>query len=338
MESCVDKALVFNPLISRQVRIIAVILAAFYCSPLRGAPLTTIDQNPLTAIYGLPLPHDARLPQAGAGSLTASLNLSNMIIIDDSPGELLFMDGETHRINLILDHGLNRDWSLRLQLPWMEHVPGFLDRPIDRFHEIFGLLEGERPTQPRDRLLFNILREGEQLVYIDSRRSGAGDPQLILNRQLHLSEQAAYSFSGAIKMPGGDSVDLAGSGATDLALWTAAWWRITETLEGSASVGLLLPGEGDILQQYQADQAAFGHAGLQWQAFRATMLKLQLDWHTRFYENLNSGFVGDVLQFSFGGAWRLTGNTALDFSLTEDIMVDASPDANFNISLRLSYE
>jgi hypothetical protein len=322
----------------RPNQIIAVILAGFYCSPLCSAPLPTVDQNPLISIYGLPLPHDARLPQAGSGGFTASLNLSNMIVIDASPDELLFMDGETHRVNLILDHGLSNDWSLRLQLPWIEHVPGFLDRPIDRFHEIFGLLEGERPTQPRDRLLFDIEREGERLLYIDSRRSGVGDLQIILNRQIHSNESVAWSLAAGVKAPIGDSAQLAGSGATDASFWTAAWWRIAETLEGSASVGLLFPGEGNILPQYQTDQVAFGHAGLQWQAWRTTMLKLQLDWHSRFYENLDTGFLSDVLQFSFGGAWRLTHNTTLDFSLTEDIKVDASPDANFNINLRLSYD
>jgi hypothetical protein len=53
---------------------------------------------------------------------------------------------------------------------------------------------------------------------------------------------------------------------------------------------------------------------------------------------MDSAFVGDVVQLSFGGAWRLTEDTGLDFALTEDIKVDASPDATFNISLRVDYK
>ena len=319
-------------------RIACAVLSALHCNPTCPAPLLTADQNPLIGIYGLPLPQDARLPQAGSGAFTLSANLSNTMIIDASPEELLFMDGETHRMNLILDRGLIRNWSLRLLLPRIEHAPGFLDRPIDRFHEIFGLRAGERPTQPRDRLLYSIQREGNQLLYVDSESSGTGDVQLILNRQLRLGDRSAWSLSAAVKLPTGDSAQLTGSGAADASVWTAGWWRINENTDASVSAGLLVPGEGDILPQYQTDRVAFGHAGLQWQAWRPTMLKLQLDWHTRFYENLDSAFVSDVLQLSFGGAWRLTEKTGLDFAMTEDIKVDASPDATFNISLRVDYK
>lgn len=313
-------------------------LAVLLCDPAWAAPLLTVDQNPLTAVYGLPLPQDARLPAPGAGTVTASINLSNTLNIDASPEELLFMDGETHRFNLILDRGLNERWSLRLVLPWMEHGPGFLDRPIDRFHEIFDMPEGERSTQPRDRLRFAFQREGEQLLYIDSARSGAGDLRLILNRQLHRTEQAAYSLSGGVKAPSGDSGKLTGSGAADAAFWAAGHWQTGKSLESSASLGLLFPGKGEILARYQTQQVAFGHAGLQWKIRPEAAVKLQLDWHTNFYKNTDSAFLGDVLQLSFGGTWRLEQGMELDFALTEDIKVDASPDANFNISLRVGYQ
>ncbi|HEX5057600.1 MAG TPA: DUF3187 family protein [Gammaproteobacteria bacterium] len=318
-------------------RTVCILLGGLLCNPAYPAPLLTVDQNPLTAIYGLPLPQDARIPQAGSGAFTTSANFSSMMIIDASSEELLFMDGETHRLNLILDQGLSRDWSLRLLLPWIEHVPGFMDRPIDRFHEIFGLSAGERPTQPRDRLLYSIQRNGDQLLYVDSERSGMGDLQLILNRQLRRSDRSAWSLAGGVKAPTGDSAQLTGSGSADASVWTAGWWRLEDDMEASASAGLLFPGESDVLTRYQTNQVAFGHAGLQWQVWQPTMVKLQLDWHTRFYENMDSAFVGDVLQLSFGGAWRPSENTGLDFTLTEDIKVDASPDATFNISLRMDY-
>lgn len=323
---------------SPSFRIICASLAGLLYTPAWSAPLLTVDQNPLTAIYGLPLPLDARLPQEGAGNLMLSVNISNMLIIDESPSELLLMDGETHRTNLVFDRGLSEHWSLRLQLSWIEHVPGFMDRPIDRFHEIFGMREGDRPTQPRDRLLFAFQSEGEPLLHIDSTRAGAGDPQLILSRQLHRTERTAWSFSGGVKAPTGDSARLTGSGAADTSVWTSAWWQISPKVESTASAGLLFPGEGDILTAFQTDQVAFGHAGLQWRAWPETALRLQLDWHTNFYENTDSAFLGDVMQLSFGGTWRLTRDTELDFTLTEDIKVDASPDANFNISLRLGYK
>jgi hypothetical protein len=326
----------FHAPLSRR-RIIVLVLAG-YCGPLCGTPLPTTDQNPLVGIYGLPLPQDARLPQPGSSVFTGSINLSNTLNIDTSPYDLLFVDGETHRINMIFDHGLDEDWSLRLLLPWIEHEAGFMDRSIDSYHELLGLREGERPTQPRNRLLFAYQYSGNQLLYINSARSGTGDLQLIVNRQLQRSAEKAWSFSAAVKAPSGDSRDLSGSGATDLSFWTTAYWRIAADLDSSVSIGLLFPGKGEILTDLQTDQVAFGHAGLQWQAWSETAIKIQLDWHTRFYENTGSAFLSDVLQFSFGGGWQLSPDTEFDFAIAEDIKVDASPDVNFNFSLRLSYE
>lgn len=322
---------------SPSLRSAGLIAALLCCNPAWGAPLLTVDQNPLTAVYGLPLPQDARLPVPGSGTITASVNISNTLNIDASPDELLFMDGETHRVNLILDRGLSERWSLRLVLPWIEHGPGFMDRPIDRFHEIFGMPEGERSSQPRDRLLFAFRREGAQPLYIDSVQSGIGDLRLTLSRQLHRTDQAAYSVAADVKMPSGEGSKLTGSGAADAALWAAGHWRAADDLEGSASVGLLLPGEGEVLTRYQTDQVAFGHAGLQWKLWPEATVKLQFDWHTNFYEGVDSPFLGDVLQLSFGGTWRMSRDTEIDFALTEDIKVDASPDASFNISLRTSF-
>jgi hypothetical protein len=314
------------------------VLAGCLCRPAWAAPLPTVDQNPLTAVYGLPPPQDARLQAPGSRAFTASMNISNTLNIDATADELLFMDGETHRLDLILDLGLNERWSLRLVLPWMEHGPGFMDRPIDRFHEIFGMPEGERASQPNDRLLFAFQRQGEQWLYIDTTQAGVGDLRLIINRRLYRTEQAAYSISTALKAPSGEAKKLTGSGAADIAFWGAGYWQLGPELESSASLGLLFPGEGAVLTRYQTDQVAFGHAGLQWTVWPGTAVKLQFDWHTNFYEGTDSAFLGDVLQFSFGGSWRLSPDTELDFSLTEDIKVDASPDASFHFGLRFNYE
>jgi hypothetical protein len=322
----------------RYHRIITVMTAVLYCNPLCSTPLPTVDQNPLIGIYGLPLPQDARLPQAGSWDFTSSINLSNTLNIDISANDSLFVDGETHRVDMVFDRGLDEHWSLRLLLPWIEHEAGFLDRPIDEYHQLFGLQEGERPTQPRDRLLFSYQHSGNQLLYIDSPRSGVGDLQLIVNRQLHRSAQTAYSFSAALKAPTGDSRELTGSDATDVSFWTAAYWQLAADVDGSASLGLLFPGKGEILTDLQTDQVAFGHTGLQWQVWPETVIKIQLDWHTRFYENTGSAFLSDVLQFSFGGGWQLSPDTEFNFAVAEDIKVDASPDVNFNFSLSQHFQ
>ncbi|HEY3487214.1 MAG TPA: DUF3187 family protein, partial [Gammaproteobacteria bacterium] len=285
-------------------------------------------------VYGLPPPQDARLPESGDWSVTGVLNISNTLNIQSSANNSLFIDGETRRLNLVFGRTLGEDWRLSALLPWVEHTAGTLDRSIDRYHELFGLREGDRPGQPRDRLLFSYRHAGKQVLLLDSVASGIGDIQLILDRQLRQSPETAYSLSANIKFPSGDADKLTGSGATDIGVWTTGYWKLTQNVDSSAALGLLLPGKGEILDALQMDQVAFGNAGLQLQAASRTVLKAQLDWHTRFYEDTGIDFLGDALQFACGATWSITPGIELDFAIAEDIRTEASPDVNFIFSVR----
>ena len=66
----------------------------------------------------------------------------------DSSTEYLNLDGETLRFALELRYGLAENWDLQLEVPWLEHSGGNLDRLIDDWHDLWGMSDGGRSEYP----------------------------------------------------------------------------------------------------------------------------------------------------------------------------------------------
>ena len=79
--------------------------------------------------------------------------------------------------------------------------------------------------------------------------------------------------------------------------------------------------------------AAFGNLGLVWLPLSKLNLKLQLDAHSSFYEGTRLDFLGDSIQLTAGGSIFFGSRTSLDLAITEDVLVGASPDVVFVVTL-----
>lgn len=300
-------------------------------------PFQTRNQNPLTLIYGLPLPTPAKLIESGQLQTNISLNISNTLNIEANNNELLFIDGESKRLNFIIDYGLNEKWSLRSLIPLAIFSGGFLDRPIERYHDLFDFDQGDRLGNPRNRLLFFYQRNGSQRLNVSSHDSSVGDIQFMLGRQLPTSTQNSYSFWTSIKLPTGNIDDLNGSGGIDISAWLAAQRSLTHKWQLYGNTGISVLGNSDFLPELQQSAALFGHFGAHWQTWNNIAIKAQLEWHTSLYKSTGAKFLGDVLQLTFGSSWQISDNYVLDFAIAEDIKTEASPDVNFNLTLRIKH-
>jgi len=301
------------------------------------SPFLTRNESPFSLIYGLPLASSALLINENNSRWVSSFNISNTINAQSNSTDDLFIDIETWHVNFLYDYGFKENWMLRLQLPYIIHSGGFLDAPIDSYHQALGLPEDIRPYFPRNQINIDLSHNNETLTDFDSKQQSLGDISIQIAWQAKKSEQHALSYWLSLKLPTGDEDKLTGSGTTDIAAWASMNWGLTDTRWLYGQAGMLYMSDSDTFRALQNNWAAFGNAGIKFQPWENIELKAQFDIHSALYDS-ELDFLSHVLQLTFGGSYNINKKHKLDFSVAEDIQSSSSPDVNFNISWWVYYK
>jgi hypothetical protein len=306
-----------------------VLLGSLWPLATQAAPLVTRNQNPLLLPYGLPLPLPARLIGPGDGRASLDVNWSNAANLETSGEREFTLDAETVDVRLRVEHAFSERWAAMIELPWRSLSGGSLDGFIENWHDFFGLPEGPRRRMPQDRLLIDYQQSGETLLHIEDSASGIADIPLGAGFQVTTSDDRALAAWLTLDLPVGDSDDLLGSGALDVALSLAGEIQVAERWQLFGQLDAVWLGDGDILPEYQQSFVVAGLAGVSWNAWRALDLTVQFYGNSKVFDVPVTGLSGDAVVLSYGGTWRTNGGWRLDFGMNEDIDVDASPDATF---------
>jgi hypothetical protein len=303
----------------------ALAVCALVSAPALGDPLLTRNQHVLTKLFGIPAPLPARLPGPGGGLATLTLNWSSFASIDGSGASSATLDGEVVDVRARVDHALAPRWAWHAEMAWQDLSGGSLDSLVDSWHEAFGLGGGARNRLPQDQLLIEYVVDGVARLRVDEDGSGVADIPVSVGYQVAESEQSAVSAWLSIKLPTGETERLGGSGAVDVALSVAATRQVADSWQvfGQASVAWL--GEGDILPDEQLDFAGSMIAGTTWQATPAFDLTAQIEANTAVFDT-GTDLDGDAVVLTLGGTFRTRGGWRFDLGLSEDVLVDASPD------------
>ncbi len=309
-------------------------LAVLVPAAVAAEPLLTRNQNPLVLPYGLPNPLPARLPAADSGRATLDMNWSNSANEDISGSHNFTVDAETQDVRLRLEYAFGANWAGLVEFPWRHLSGGTLDGLIENWHDLFGLSNGVRDQMPRDRLLIEY-QQGDQLqLQVNDSASGIADMPVALGYQLKATDRSALSSWLSVDIPVGDSNDLLGSGAVDVALSVAGQTQLAEHWQVFGQIDAVWLGQGDILPQYQQSFAWAGLGGVSWNAWRSLDLTVQFYANSRIFDTSINGLSGDAVVLSYGGTWRTPGGWRFDLGMNEDIEVNASPDATFYFAVQ----
>ena len=305
-------------------------------------PFNTRNQSPLVQIYGLPFPGEAQLTPPGSGDFHLVFDLANTCIVDSASREKITLDGETYRTTVVGRYGVARNFEMGVEIPYVAQGGGFLDAFIENYHDAFGFSQGDRMQVSRNRLLFRYERDGTERIRVDGSGSGLGDVRLTAGYQLYRNPSespAAVALRAALKLPTGDADRLHGSGGTDLALWLTAGREYRTTGWGSWAVfgaaGVLGMSDGKVLEDQQRNLVEFGTIGIGWRPLDRFGLKAQIDAHTPFYKDSDLVELGrSSAQLMIGGTFAISEGTMIDIGIGEDIVIKASPDVVFHLSVR----
>lgn len=327
--------------IIRQVPFVMMLfISIVYARPAYSSDMalfSTVNQSPFIQVFGLPAFKSPDILDSGRYETGFSFNLSNNFTLDDDADESVFIDGETYRTTFRLRRGFGHGFEAGAELSYVSHDGGFMDSFIESWHDTFSLPNGNRDDYGRDDLRYEYVRNGDALVDISSPESGPGDMTLTFGYAPRAFEgERTFAVRAALKLPTGDSEKLTGSGSTDLALFISGrdCLSLSEyniALLGTA--GLLLMTDGDVLPDMQKNAVFFGSMGAGWRLSPSFRPKMQVDWHSPFYENTDMKQLGSwSAQLTFGAEVLFSG-FVLDIGLSEDIVVDTSPDVVFHAAI-----
>jgi hypothetical protein len=305
-------------------------------------PFATSNQSPLVQIFGLPAADRAIINAPGHGSIALLADIANNFTSHENSHEEIFLDDESYRTTMSLRYGVANKVEAGIDIPFVGHGAGVFDSFIEGWHDFFNLPQGSRKQYPRNRLLDTYSKDGRELLRLDDSNFGIGDIRLLGGVQLYNSNQPnprAVALRGSLKLPTGNSNRLQGSGSTDLALWLTAsddhiltdnWGNVT--LFGA--VGGMALTTGNVLRDQQRNLVGFGSIGCGWSPTEWIAFKLEIPWHTSFYQNsqlkeLNGGSVMLII----GGTLYFPGRTSLDIGVSEDIAVSSAPDVALHLAL-----
>ncbi|MCM2359527.1 MAG: DUF3187 family protein, partial [Geobacteraceae bacterium] len=278
------------------------------------------------------------------GELTGTLavDIANNFAANAKTGEAILLDGESCRVNLALRYGIAKGVEGGLDIPYLVTGGGIFDRFIEGWHGFFGLPRGERPNEPRNRLLYGYGKDGQTRLFLANSGSGPGDIRLSGGIQLFHDQRPnprQLALRASLKLPTGDSAGLRGSGSTDFALWLSGAddYRLPAlghlTLFGAA--GGMAMSDGDVLEEQQRNLAGFGTVGFGWGPAEWLDFKAQLSGHTPFFRgSALRELARPALQLLVGGTLNLSARTSLDIGVSEDVAVDTSPDVALHLALR----
>jgi hypothetical protein len=300
-------------------------------------PFSTRNLSPLAQIYGLPGADDPLILPHGRKAFRLTADLANHFARHRRAGEDIILDGETFRATALLRSGCPSGWEWSMEIPYLAHGGGGLDSFIEGWHDLLGISQGGRDRAPRGRLLYRYVRNGtEEFNFTDSSH-GLGDIRLAGGRQVLYREggRGTLAIRASLKLPTGSSSRFLGSGSTDLALWGTARRTSPEgRLAIFGAAGVLGMTKGDILPDQQRRLAGFGTLGGGWAPWERVILKVQLDGHTALYRRSGLPELGEAVLLTMGGTIVFTERTTLDLAVVEDLVVGASPDVVFHLSLR----
>ena len=303
--------------------------------------------HPIRGLFGFPVSYQHVGLAKGRDSdstwlLSLQVDHSNIFSGGSSPGENLLFDGETTRLTLAVHAATSRCSSVGVELPFVLHQPGFLDRVIDAWHDVFSLPNAQRDLVARDQLAY-VYGAGLTDLQVISSVAELSDIQLQAAYDLQCTTSRIEAYLPVarvgVKLPSGDPDRFTGSGEADLFFdLVFPGIALPQNLSLGLRAGFLFPGNSDLFPNL-ANNVFMGAGALAWRpGFLSNLgvsVHTQLDVQSELFDSELRELGNFAGQLGVGLRWQsVTGRQRFDFAFLEDILVDTAPD----VVVHLLYE
>jgi len=310
--------------------------------------------NLLTAIPAYSSPSSGKL-QVQVSSSYVNVFSGGGGILNDSD-ELLVMDGEIGQLELRAQWAINSCYSVGFDSRLISHSGGTFDEEIDAWHQFFQLPDAMRDMSPFDNLTYLFSATGEEntelpdfsaeQIRLETSQRSLGDVWLSVQRRVQCGPARTDGGNGfghvrmGVKLPTEaltDNVAAWASGGQSAVFldWHADPYHLGEKARLTTTVGLSYSGEWDERFAVLPRRRTLGYGAMvldyRWNSAWQSVVQLDIRSPT-FRSELRE--IGDWgAQVHVGTRWSLSRQHQLEFSISEDAVIDTAPD----IGVRVAY-
>jgi hypothetical protein len=295
--------------------------------------LSTRDQNPFVLATGLPLA--PAVPDAGTWQVDTTLSIANTEMELRRDQTSILFDAETRETRFGVAYGFGGGWSLRGSLAHFHVGAGFLDGPVEEFHRLFGLSNGDRGLLGSQAPVVEVRVDDELRYALASPGSDNGPLLIDLAHQWRFDGERSMGLMLGAKFPVGHADRLADSESTDLSLTAFGAMPVGRNGLLAARIGVLRQGDNELLDDLARRSVPFASFLIRYRLGERWSAVLQSDAHGPLYRRLPDflGRTGNLI--SVGLARRIGQHAEFQATLGEDLPALHSTDIEFNLNLRV---
>lgn len=299
------------------------------------APLNFPSYNPFTLKF---IHFDNRIlgNYRETNHLSISVENSSYAVKEKINNDQLTLDGEIAKASFNYFRELSDNLTLNVSLPIYSFSRGFLDSPIEQWHDLFGLSDGSRVDLPKSQLNFEVLSGSNKEIIHDS-DIGIGDIQISTKLNFYSKNISDLYLITSLEIPTGSKKKYFGNDEFDAVIALNLKNHLKDNLVINSVFGVSMINQNHNFILRERNTSYFSKVLLSWKpqyfisrkAINPLIYKINFE---VFEPKIKSDFkaLGDEYYvFGLGATFEFAKDKYFNFGFSEDLKVNSSADFSF---------
>ena len=268
--------------------------------------------------------------------LSISVENSSFAVKEKINNDQLTLDGEIAKVSINYFRKVSDNLTLNVSLPIYSFNKGFLDNPIEQWHDLFGLSDGSRVDLPKSQLNFEVLSDSNKERIHDS-NIGIGDIQISTKLNFYSKNRSDLYLITSLEIPTGSIKKYFGNDEFDGLIALNLKNHLKDNLVINSVFGVSIINQNHNFVLRERNTSYFSKVLLSWKpqyflsrkAINPLIYKINFE---VFEPKIKSDFktLGDEYYvFGLGATFEFAKDKYFNFGFSEDLKVNSSADFSF---------
>lgn len=268
--------------------------------------------------------------------LSISVENSSFAVKEKINNDQLTLDGEIAKVSINYFRKVSDNLTLNVSLPIYSFNKGFLDNPIEQWHDLFGLSDGSRVDLPKSQLNFEVLSDSNKERIQDS-NIGIGDIQISTKLNFYSKNRSDLYLITSLEIPTGSIKKYFGNDEFDGLIALNLKNHLKDNLVINSVFGVSIINQNHNFVLRERNTSYFSKVLLSWKpqyflsrkSINPLIYKINFE---VFEPKIKSDFktLGDEYYvFGLGATFEFAKDKYFNFGFSEDLKVNSSADFSF---------